>query len=351
MFKSEALLEEFIWLHLSSLLNLNKLKKQHIINKQNRADILGVDSFGRLAILEIKKGGDKGSIDQLIRYKDNLINNCPQTPEFSKVDFDKDFLLIAVASFFSDSTRTYAENKIPGCLLLTYQVEKTLNGEYYLIFKNIASTVFSQVKIEVFEDSLFDAMPSFMQAYLLERPQIRENVLRIIQTIQSYSSDIRFDSYTRYSQDNVSKEIVFAKYNKQGQVPKDKICAAFSYNYGLNFPTGKLSLQVYLPTVEMNPRTYKRTKQVDSIYVETNDFVKVTELRDLNYTLHKAIGLPLKYPLKTPEIDEAFYSFEDYYINYRKYMKSRQKLSPIKHSDFTSVEGVVKMALEDWSVR
>ncbi len=85
--------------------------------------------------------------------------------------------------------------------------------------------------------------------------------------------------------------------------------------------------------------------------METNDFVKVTELRDLNYTLHKALGLPLKYPLKTPEIDQEFYSFEDYYINYRKYMKSRQKLSPIKHSDFTSVEGVVKMALEDLSVR
>jgi len=129
LFKSESLLEEFIWLHLGSLLNLTKVKKQHIINKQNRADILGVDSLGRLALLEIKKGGDKGSIDQLIRYKDNLINHRLQTPEFSKVDFDKDFLLIAVASYFSDSTRTYAESRIPGCLLLTYQVKKTLNGE------------------------------------------------------------------------------------------------------------------------------------------------------------------------------------------------------------------------------
>lgn len=351
LFKSESLLEEFIWLHLGSLLNLTKVKKQHIINKQNRADILGVNSLGNLAILELKKGGDKGSIDQLIRYKNNLINDRPQTSEFYKVDFNKDFLLIAVASYFSDSTITYAETKIPGCLLLTYQVKKTLNGEYYLILINIDNTVFSQVKIEVFEDSLFDSMPSFIQAYLLEKPQIRENVLKIIQTIQSYSSDIRFDSYTSYSQDNVSKQIVFAKYDKQGQVPKDKICAFLSYDYGLNYTTGKLSLQVYLPTVEINPRTYKRTKKVDGIYVETNDFVKVTELRDLNYTFYKNLGLPLRYPLKTPEIDETFYSFEDYYINYRKYMKSRQKLRPVKHSDFTSVEEVVKMALEDWSVR
>ena len=39
-FKSEALLEEFIWLHLESLLNIRRIKKQHIINKENRSDIL-----------------------------------------------------------------------------------------------------------------------------------------------------------------------------------------------------------------------------------------------------------------------------------------------------------------------
>jgi hypothetical protein len=32
-------------------------------------------------------------------------------------------------------------------------------------------------------------------------------------------------------------------------------------------------------------------------------------------------------------------------------MKSRQQLRPVSHCDFTSVEGMVQMALEDWSVR
>lgn len=351
LFKSESLLEEFTWLYLWDLLNLYPVKKQHIINTQNRSDILGVNSQGQLAILELKKGGGLASIDQLIRYKDNLMNLRTQTTEFDKVDFNKDLILIAVASHFSASTKTYAESKLPGCLLLTYEVKKTLNGEYFLIFNHLNSTVFSQVKIEVVEDSLFDSLPSFMQGYLLSKPELRENVLTIIHAIQSYSSELRFSSYTRYSSESVSKELVFAKYNKEGQLLNDKTCVSFTYYYGGIFPKGKLCLDVYLPTVEINPRTYKRTKKVDGIYVNTNDFVNVTELGDTNSGWSKTLGVPLKYPLKTPEVDETFYSFEDYYTNYRKYMKSRQKLRSVNHSDFTSVEGMVQMALEDWSVR
>lgn len=65
----------------------------------------------------------------------------------------------------------------------------------------------------------------------------------------------------------------------------------------------------------------------------------------------KENSLPLRYPLKTSEIDTVFHSFEDYYTNYRKYMKSRKELRTVTSSDFASVKGMVKMALEDWSVR
>lgn len=351
LFKSESLLEEFTWLHLGDLLNIYPVKRQHIIDNQNRSDILGVNSQGQLAILELKKGGGKASIDQLIRYRYNLINSRIQTTEFSKVDFNKDLILIAVASHFSASTKNYAENNFPECLLLTYEVKQTLNGEYFLIFRHLNSTVFSQVKIEVVEDSLFDSLPSFMQGYLLSKPELRENILTIIQAIQSYSSELRFFSYTHYRSESVSKQLAFTKYNKKGEILNNKSCVSFDYFYGGNFPKGELFLEVYLPTVEINVRTYNRTKNVDGIFVKTNDFVNVTELHDQNSGASKAFGLPLAYPLKTPEIDETFYSFEDYYTNYRKYMKSRQKLKPVNHSDFTSVEGMVQMALEDWSVR
>lgn len=65
LLKSESLLEEFTWLYLGALLNLEPVKKQHIINKENRSDILGVTPFGQLAILELKNGAGKTAIDQL----------------------------------------------------------------------------------------------------------------------------------------------------------------------------------------------------------------------------------------------------------------------------------------------
>jgi hypothetical protein len=351
LFKSEALLEEFTWLHLESLLNISRIKKQYIINKENRSDILGVNNVGQLVILELKKGGGKGCIDQLVRYKNYLTIERPRIQEFSKVDFNQEFLTIAVASSFSAATKAYAESKLPNCLLLTYQVIKNSNNEYFLIFKTIENHTFSKVKIEIIEDSLFDSLPSFMQGYLLDKPEIRARFLSIIQMILSYSSDIKFDTYINYSDEGVMKRLEFAKYNRQGQVLNNKICADFTYRYGVNFPNENIGLTVYLATVNVNPRNYQWTKTVDGIYVETDDFVNVTELRDSNSLWSQRTGLPLRYPLRTPEIDETFNSFEDYYTNYRKYMKSRQQLRPVTHSDFTSVEGMVQMALEDWSVR
>jgi hypothetical protein len=275
LFKSEALLEEFIWLHLESLLNIGRIKKQHIINKENRSDILAVNSLGQLVILELKKGGGKGCIDQLVRYKKHLMDEQPKAKEFLGVDFSKEFLTIAIASSFSASTKAYAESKLQNCLLLTYEVKKTSDDKYYLILKN-GNAVFPQVKIEIIEDSLFDSLPSFIQGYFLDKPDIRKRVLSIIQKILSYSSDIRFHSYTRYL-DNVTKTVEFAKYNRQGEILNNKICADFTYSYGTKFPNEKLSLIVYLPTVEVNIRSYKRTRRVDGIYVDSDDFVNVTE--------------------------------------------------------------------------
>ncbi len=350
LFKSEALLEEFIWLHLNSLLKLDKIKKQHIINKQNRSDILGVTASGKLAILELKKGGSKGSIEQLIRYKDNLVNERPSTPEFSKVDFSQGYLPIAIASNFSDNARTYAESKLPGCLLLTYEIQRTLSNESYLILKNSDDSILSKVKVEIIEDPLFESLPSFMQGYLLENPDTRGNILELIETILDYHPDIRFDSQVDYSED-VSKSLIFAKYNKKGKILNNKNCADFTYRYGNSYPNGQFRLTVYLPTITIYPRDYKVIKHVDGICVGTDDFVTVTRHWDLNSIFREVSNLPLRYPLKAPGINQVFDNFEDYYINYRKYMKSRQKLRPIQHSDFTTVKGMVRMALEDWSAR
>ena len=97
LLKSESLLEEFIWLNLNKLLKINPLKRQYIVNNKNRTDILGITKEGSLAIIELKKKGDKGSIDQLIRYKKNLLKYSSQSSMLSEVDFKRDFVLIAIA--------------------------------------------------------------------------------------------------------------------------------------------------------------------------------------------------------------------------------------------------------------
>ncbi|MEG4456837.1 hypothetical protein [Microcoleus sp. N9_A1] len=355
LFKSEALLEEFTWLHLKPLLNLEPIKRQLSINKGNRSDILGVTNLGQLALVELKKGGGKDSIDQLIRYRNSLMSERPQSSEFSSVDFNQGFLLVAVASHFSLTAIDYAKSKLPGVLLLTYEITKYSREDYYLTFNQLNTKKISRVKIDILENSLFDSLPSFIQGYLLGNGEKRKPILNIIQKILGYSSTMSFNILSGYYASGLIKSLEFAKYNQQGKILGNKICAALLYSPSENFPKGKLSLQVYLPTVDFNPRkpiAKRWTNGVAGIFVETDDFIHAHEVWDLNTKLCTPNSdWRLEYPLNTPEINERFSCFEDYYINYRKYMKSRKKLRPVTRADFATVEGMVQMALEDWSVR
>lgn len=350
LFKSEALLEEFIWLHLQPLLNLEPVKRQYFINKQNRSDILGVNSEGRLAILELKKGEGKASIDQLLRYQDFFRKESHQDPNFERVDFSKKFLLIAIASHFNSSTIDYAQKMIPDCLLLTHEVKQYDNGEYFLVLKKLDNRILSKIPIEIIEDSLFESLPSFIQGYLLDKPEIRERVLKITQKILSYNSEIKIEEKVNYI-GRTNKKILFTKFNSKQKILTNKTCAGFNYFPEENMGAGKLQLYVCLPTVEFKPRQAKWIKGVDEIDIQTEDFVHVTQLLDFNTILHLECGFQLKYPFQITGINEIFDNFQDYYINYRKYMKSRQKLRPVDASDFTSVDSIIQMALEDWSVR
>jgi hypothetical protein len=354
LFKSEALLEEVTWIHLESLLKLEKFKKQYFINKQNRTDILGITSQRQLSILELKKAGSKGCIDQLVRYRNHLKQEIHQFSDSLKIDSSKDFILIAIASKFSSNAVEYAKQTIPNCMLITYEVIKSINGEYFLKFDQINGDFHSKVQIEIVEDSLFDSLPSFIQGYLLANPDKREPVLKIIDKILSYHPDLSYETSITYNFNGAFKEMIFAKYNKQGEILYDKRCASLDYKITKDGTEEKLDLSVYLPTVDFYPRQpfpkcWK--KNISSVSVETDDFINVTRIWDWNTEICQRTDFPLKYPFKTPEIDTVYNNFEDYYINYRKYMKSRKQLRSVDLSDFKSVEGIIQMTLEDWSVR
>ena len=313
LLKSESLLEEFIWLNLGQLLRINPLKRQYIVNKKNRTDILGLTQDRRLAIIELKKKGGKGSIDQLIRYRDNVLKYSSQSSVLSGVDFERDFVLIAIAGHYSLQAQEYADSKLPEALLLTYEIQTAQNNEYSLILRNHNNKIYSRVKIDIIEDSLFDSLPSFLQGYLIDNVQHRAPIISLIRQILSFSPDIKFETSSNYNlSGNISKKLLFAKYNKNGKIVNNKTCAEFSYYYNSNNKRGKLYLEVYLPTVELDLRKFKRYKLIDGIAIHTDDFIHVNELTDTNTVISKARKLPLRYPLKTTEIDKTYGDFRDY---------------------------------------
>ena len=351
LLKSESLLEEFIWLNLDRLLKINPLKRQYIVNNKNRTDILGLTQEQNLAIIELKKKGGKGSIDQLIRYKGNILKYSSQSSILSEVDFDRDFVLIAIAGHFSQQARDYANSKLPEALLLTYEIQKAQNNEYLLILRSHNNKFYSKVKIDIIEDSLFDSLPSFLQGYLIDNVQHCAPILSIIKQILSYSPNLKFETRSSYSNGNFQKYLTFAKYNKNNEILNNKICAEFSYYYGLDKTINGLFFSVYLPTIQVDLRNFKRQRMIDGIAIDTDDFIHVNKLRDNNTVFSKIRQINVRYPLITRDIDETYSTFEDYYINYRKYMKSRKSLRPIDYSDFALVKNIVQMTLEDWSVR
>ncbi|MBP0014898.1 MAG: hypothetical protein J7545_04815 [Roseofilum sp. SBFL] len=349
LFKSEALLEEFIWLHLSKLLDLNPVAKQYYINDKNRSDILAVDPQNRLAIIELKNSGGKASLDQLLRYKKALMRHHPDGEEFAQVDWKQEFSLVSIAADFSTPAKEYAAHNMPNSLLLQYEIDRTQDNRYCLILRDLDGKLYRKQDIEVDEDSLFDSLPPFLQAYLLTQPEIKDRILEIIQKILDYHPRIQFEAEANRYYD--TKDLKFGKFNKQGKMIHHKTCARFSYYCPPKHQEIRLSLSVRLPTMWIIPKRYnftQRGKIIGGVTIWTDDFCYVTKLTDPNVWMSKRYNLELRYPFNKEQIYDTF---EDYYINYRKQMKSRQKLRPITHDDFKSVDSVIEMALEDWSVR
>ena len=66
-FANEEALEDFVEVHLQSLLGLTVIKRQFTVNEQ-RCDIIAVDENKRLVVLELKNGEDRYVVQQLTRY-------------------------------------------------------------------------------------------------------------------------------------------------------------------------------------------------------------------------------------------------------------------------------------------
>ena len=77
-FANEEALEDFVEVHLQSLLSLTVIKRQFTVNEQ-RCDIIAVDENKRLVVLELKNGEDRYVVQQLTRYYDVFRTPSPLT--------------------------------------------------------------------------------------------------------------------------------------------------------------------------------------------------------------------------------------------------------------------------------
>ncbi|MBD2341801.1 DUF91 domain-containing protein [Calothrix sp. FACHB-156] len=95
-FASEAALEDFVWNHLSQLLDLVPLKRQYAVRGEI-CDILALKQTKQLVILELKNTEDRYIVQQLTRYYDNLLD---EKPFAEKIDYNQPVRLLAIAPSF-----------------------------------------------------------------------------------------------------------------------------------------------------------------------------------------------------------------------------------------------------------
>jgi hypothetical protein len=95
-FRSETELENFVFIHLNTLLNLSPITRQYRIGTEI-CDVLATDNQKSLSIIELKNVEDRYIIQQLTRYYHGLIKT---KPKFDEIDYRRPVKLIAIAPSF-----------------------------------------------------------------------------------------------------------------------------------------------------------------------------------------------------------------------------------------------------------
>lgn len=141
-FANEEALEDFVEVHLQSLLGLTVIKWQFTVNEQ-RCDIIAVDENKRLVVLELKNGEDRYVVQQLTRYYDALLEHKPFA---DRVDYAQPVRLIAIAPKFHRDN--FTDRKYHQLLFKFFQLAVLQNQEiFYLHLKDIDTQETAQIEI------------------------------------------------------------------------------------------------------------------------------------------------------------------------------------------------------------
>jgi RecB family endonuclease NucS len=229
-FANEEALEDFVEVHLQSLLSLTVIKRQFTVNEQ-RCDIIAVDENKRLVVLELKNGEDRYVVQQLTRYYDALLEHKPFA---DRVDYAQPVRLIAIAPKFHRDN--FTDRKYHGLFFQFLQLAVIQNQEkFYLHLKDIDTQETAQIEIPYREidyrrtDESIPPPPRLILDWLGSwTAEDEDNFLKIREQILSF--------------DNRMQEIIEPKSIKYG-VPKTKPCAELCFQR----KSKKIILFLWLP--------------------------------------------------------------------------------------------------------
>ncbi|VXD13303.1 endonuclease NucS domain-containing protein [Planktothrix paucivesiculata] len=166
-FGNEKALEDFVWDNLRNLLELTPLKRQYKVNGEI-CDILALDKDQQLVIIELKNITDRGVVQQLTRYYNNLIGVKPIDLE---IDYSKLIRLMAIMPSFHKHNFVDKEHSKLSLEFLSFEIIKQPDS-LALSLTNVDTEKTVYTKINYHKNDVFD-----LSCYLPDPPN---SLLKII---------------------------------------------------------------------------------------------------------------------------------------------------------------------------
>lgn len=313
-FRSEADLEDFLWLYLESLFNIVPLKRQFPIAGQV-CDILALDADRRLLIIELKNEEDRYVVSQITRYYHAILQEKPLA---EAIDYSQDIKLIVVApSFHRDN---FTDNKYSQLDIQFLNFKLAVeNNRFTFNLRDTENISFASVTIAYQEYKNEKSIPEPPRKLIsllantgdADRKailQIREQILEFDERIQEFIS---------------GSSILYGS-------SKNKLCAELRYDT----PRQSIALFLWLPNITSRRSTAKKITARMRIWT---NWLEVSAIGHVPKGIGRMISLeelrsgsvrPLKKLLPRPN---SFESPERYFSDptYREKFADKQKFLTI----------------------
>lgn len=272
-FANEEALEDFVEVHLQSLLGLTVIKRQFTVNEQ-RCDIIAVDENKRLVVLELKNGEDRYVVQQLTRYYDALLEHQPFA---DRVDYDLPVRLIAIAPKFHKDN--FTDRKYHGLFFQFLQFAIVLfEDNLNLQLKDVDNEQMSQVEIKYQPRESTDNIPSPPREFRNLIKNFIDDEQQLIWRIRE--KILRFD--TRMQEIICSKSISYGK-------GKSKLCAQICVDRRAGEGYIRPALMLWLP---LSPCTdnCNRVGRMAIYNRKKNDALSLSKIDEYSYLRHWPVG-------------------------------------------------------------